>query len=339
MLDYLLGLLDIQQTPQPSQDKPGFRQVNVDAFTDEFDDRATEQFFEDVKALIVLTPQAVEDNALAASRGDHEARWLLVLASLEIIIKLAKQFEDPQTPFLDLVQEGVLAVYDLASKRDPRTSRVPFLQAANLHVFWALNRFRTGTLSSASLSTSAAEASLKLIRHGSQLWDPKQKQSKVASHFVDTASLTRAFPHLSCVLPPLSLDTLTDEYKSPVLSQLWQVIDYLQEREWSHDAVKHIDLEYDPPHQLIADPIELVIDLVDRQLLMKHVRSALKKLRPSERLVITKYYGLSDDSTPTLTFQQIADLLGVSRQRAHQLHNRAMKRLKRLLSQIRQPMP
>ncbi|PNY07884.1 RNA polymerase sigma factor sigF chloroplastic-like [Trifolium pratense] len=68
---------------------------------------------------------------------------------------------------------------------------------------------------------------------------------------------------------------------------------------------------------------------VSKQLMRRHVLNVLNKLRPKERRIIRLRFGFEDGEERSLS--EIGEIFGLSRERIHQLENRALYRLKKCL--------
>lgn len=79
--------------------------------------------------------------------------------------------------------------------------------------------------------------------------------------------------------------------------------------------------------QILADDSASPSDFVASQETRAHIQSLLHTLSPKQRDVITLRYGLNDGKT--MTYEQIGDVCGVSRERVRQIKNKAMKLLKK----------
>jgi RNA polymerase sigma factor (sigma-70 family) len=78
--------------------------------------------------------------------------------------------------------------------------------------------------------------------------------------------------------------------------------------------------------QILADDSDSPADFVSSQETRAHIQNLLHTLSPKQRDVITLRYGLNDGKT--MTYEQIGDVCGVSRERVRQIKNKAMKLLK-----------
>ncbi len=79
--------------------------------------------------------------------------------------------------------------------------------------------------------------------------------------------------------------------------------------------------------QILADDSASPSDFVASQEIRTQIQNLLHTLSPKQRDVIALRYGLNDGKT--MTYEQIGDRCGISRERVRQIKNKAMKLLKK----------
>ena len=79
--------------------------------------------------------------------------------------------------------------------------------------------------------------------------------------------------------------------------------------------------------QLLPDNGASPSDFVANQEVRTQIQNLLHTLSPKQRDVITLRYGLNDGRT--MTYEQIGNVCGISRERVRQIKNKAMKLLKK----------
>jgi RNA polymerase sigma factor (sigma-70 family) len=84
--------------------------------------------------------------------------------------------------------------------------------------------------------------------------------------------------------------------------------------------------------QILADDGASPADFVSSQETRAQIQSLLHTLSPKQRDVIILRYGLNDGKM--MTYEQIGDVCGVSRERVRQINNKAMKLLKKRASEF-----
>ena len=66
-----------------------------------------------------LTPQQQTELAARTKKGDRKARRQLITASLHLVVRIARNYEDLGLPLLDLVSEGNLGLLKAIARFDP----------------------------------------------------------------------------------------------------------------------------------------------------------------------------------------------------------------------------
>src|SRR6266508_3658391 len=111
-----------EEEEEPAQEEP--REVSTDAL---------QLFLKDIGKVDLLTAAQEVELAKRIERGDHCAKQEMVEANLRLVVSIAKKYRNQGLPFLDLIQEGTIAlVRALADKA--RTIRMP------VHVVEKLNK-------------------------------------------------------------------------------------------------------------------------------------------------------------------------------------------------------
>lgn len=84
-------------------------------------------------------------------------------------------------------------------------------------------------------------------------------------------------------------------------------------------------------HDQLRQPEGEHVRQITQQELITQAAGLVEKLWPREKSVVQLYFGLGGNAPHT--FQEIADLLNVSRKRVGDIFNRAMLRLRQLMKQ------
>ncbi len=235
--------------------------------------------------------------ARRARAGDEAAIAELVTRNLRFVISVAKKYQNRGLSLLDLIGEGNVGLMTAARKFDPDQG-VKFISYA---VWWV----RQSIL--ASLARDARTVRLPLNRTA------------------DLARLIRCTAQLRQELG-----------REPTHDDLAAATGLTRETVLSLAALNVAELRLDAPVATDSDR-----SLVDRftldegpnveaevmqRLLGEEVSRALRGLPPREARVLTLYFGLEEGDEFTL--EQIGAMLGVTRERARQIRDRALKRLR-----------
>lgn len=221
----------------------------------------------------------------------------LVEPHLYYVVRVASEFHARDVPFEELLAEGNMGLVEAAHRFDPR-HKVKFLSYA---VWWIRKRMldylnREGK--SVHLTRYARERQRELnglreLLRGSLRRDPTLAELSAASGLTEDFILEK----LPVRLQVVSLDQDQDPENGGSL------IDRLAR----HGS---------------KSPEERVNDLTA----WRRVREEIAKLPPRPRAIIENRFGL--DGRQAMTFQEIGDLLGMSRERARQLEKDTLGRLR-----------
>lgn len=274
----------------------------TESFTDTAPKKGREedlsQYLQMIRKYPMLTEAEELELAKRCAEGDEEAVRRLVNANLRLVVSIAREYAGRGVPTMDLIQEGSIGLLTAARKFD-YTKNCRFSTYASPWIRQRINRC--------------------LLRHAGAISLPRQKMENIRKLLAVSAAIEQEGE----APEPAALAARTGIPEEQV-EQLLEMIP----RSQSLDAPAG-DPEHDTLQVLIEDlqapqPYE---ELVRNEL--KHTMDALLgMLEERQRRVLQLYFGMEDGVCHTL--EQIGQLVGVSKERARQIRNQALKKLKDL---------
>ena len=261
---------------------------------------ATEMYLTEIGGSRLLSPTEEADVARRVQRGDAAARAQMIESNLRLVVKIARRYLNRGLSLLDLIEEGNLGLIHAIEKFDPERG------------------FRFSTYATWWVRQSIERAIMY-----------QSRTIRLPVHIIkELNTVLRAKRHLEthCAYEPSAEDVahLLDCDAENVRRLL-----ALNERMTSLDA----PLEVDPMLSLgesLADENavtpEARLELVEIE---KRVLEWLGRLSDRQRRVIERRYGLNDSEISTL--EQLAQELGLTRERVRQIQLEALSSLRRIL--------
>lgn len=224
----------------------------------------------------------------------------LVEPHLFYVVQVASEFRSTQVSFEDLLAEGNVGLVEAAHHFDP-SHNVKFLTYASWWIRKRILELLNREGKSINLTRYARERHRVVRRAKDEL---RQKLGREPEH-EEIAKVTG-----------MGVEQVRDHSRgSLVVSSL--------EQPKAGTEILPKDLLMDPNQ---ADPEEQV----ELRRMRSVVLNELSQLKPRHRMIIENRFGL--DGRPAMTFQQLGERLGISRERARQLEREALQRLRRRLA-------
>ena len=240
-----------------------------------------------------------EEAALAAriQQGDEAARDELVQCNLRLVVSIARRYVGRGLEFSDLIQEGNLGLMRAAQGFD-----AAFGNKFSTYATWWIKQSIGRALSNKAslirvpIHAANAERSVNGARDHLQATTGRQPSLEEVSEFVGKS--------LEEITSVLAARKAVVSYDVPVGSE-----------------------EEGPLSDLLTDETEAETEkLFIEDALKGSVRGLLKALSERERYVVERRYGLDGGRCATLA--EIGQEVGVTRERARQIQNSALRKLR-----------
>ena len=256
-------------------------------------------YLKDVRPIPLLKPEEEVTLARRVQKGDRDARDQMVRANLRLVISIAKRYVNLGIPLGDLIEEGNIGLMRSVDKFDPEKG------------------YRFSTYAGWWIKQGISRS---IIDQGKMIRVPVYMNEEIVRYRKATEALTHKLgrkPQMGEVARKLQI--AVDKVK-----ELDQAITKMS----SLDAP--IGEDGDGQMKDIIEDESLVAPDEQLELFLNKERAQdiLGGLDERERKIISMRYGLVDGETKTLA--EIADVMGVSRERIRQLEVTIIKKLRQI---------
>jgi len=257
------------------------------------------QYIREIRQYPLLTPEQERQLAMECAAGDPEAIRMMVSSNLRLVVSIAREYTGRGVALLDLIQEGSIGLLVAARKFD-HTRNTRFSTYASKWIRQGVSRCILNHAGVIRVPMHTMEKMRKLLAARSALIQ-ENSQEPTAEELAERCAMeqTKVETLLELLPQVCSLDAPTGEKEESSLQMLLEDVDTPKPQE------------------------ELV-----RQELKRLLNQLMEELTPNQRQVLHLRFGLEDGQS--LSLQQIANRMNVSKERARQLEQQALKRMRQM---------
>ncbi len=259
-------------------------------------------YLKDVRPIPLLTPAEEIEVAKKVQKGDRAARDRMIRANLRLVISIAKRYSNLGVPLSDLIEEGNIGLMKGVEKFDPRKG------------------YRFSTYAAWWIKQGVSRAIIdqgKMIRVPVYMNEEILKYKKVLEKLTHSLNRKPRFAEIAKRMKT-TVERIRDlENSIARMSSLDAPIG-----EEGDGQMKDIIED-----ENVARPDAEIEKFFNKE----RALSFLDMLNERERKIIELRYGLADGEPHTLA--EIAEILGVSRERIRQIEDATIKKIQHILKQ------
>ncbi len=263
-----------------------------------FQDKALQKYLKEISKIKPL--DAAEEKRLAklAKQGDKEALNKLLLANLKFVVKIAAKYQNRGLSFAELISEGNDGLIKAIEKFDPDKD----IKLISYAVWWIRQRI----LQALAEKTSVVKMPVSKVNVSNKIRQAKEKYYSKTGKVASTQNIS----------------DLTDLDKKAINKLKTQTVKTVSlDNSVFTDKNDAVDMKDFLQSKTEEDPKTLYY----RERLENKIEDAIQKLPSRDAYIIKEYFGL--EGKKAKNFAQIAQELGLSRERVRQIQKQALKKI------------
>jgi len=274
---------------------------------EEFSVDTTQHYLQEIGTRPLLTAQEELRYSTAAKQGDFPSRQVMIEHNLRLVVSIAKHYMNRGVTLLDLIEEGNLGLIHAIEKFEPERG----FRFSTYATWWIRQSIERAIIN----QSRTVRLPVHVVRELNQVLRAKRylEQHPPASGATTREASIEDIAHL--------VGRSTDD-----------VAEILRLNE--HTASLDAPLDFDPSMSLI-DLLPDETGKTPESNTMQHELEALlngwlERLTDKQRVVVEQRFGLNNQDIATL--EELADRMGLTRERVRQIQQEALVKLKRTLA-------
>ncbi len=262
---------------------------------------ATTSYLNDIGSLPLLTAEQELEVAREVRRGCSQARATMIESNLRLVVSVARAYSGRGLPLLDLIEEGNLGLIRAVEKFDPERG----FRFSTYATWWIRQSVERGLLS----QSRTVRLPVHVVRELTQVLKARRELARSGEGAASLEDVARVLGK--------SIDEVDRLYAHV------ERVTSIDAPYSEHDDRGLVDALVD---EEVSDPLVLLADWT----LSDHIDRWLMQLPPRQREVVESRFGIHGKAPQTLA--ELADRLGVTRERVRQIQGEAIKRLRQMLA-------
>lgn len=277
----------------------GMRQLKIQKQITNRESQSLDKYLQEIGKVPLLSVDEEAELARRIRQGDEEALEKLVKANLRFVVSVAKQYQNQGLPLTDLISEGNLGLIK-AAKRFDETRGFKFISYA---VWW----IRQSILQ--ALAEQSRIVRLPLNRVGAL--------NKINKVFARLEQEYEREPSPEEIAEAMQ-GTLTPEEIAEIMRQSGRHVS-LDSPIAPGEETRFIDVLENPD---LPQPDQVLM----YESLRQEISKALATLEDREAQILRMHFGI--DQRYPMTLDEIAEKLGLTRERVRQIKEKAIRKLR-----------
>ena len=287
--------------PQELAALPGPEPVaEVSSPDTEFLNDVTQLYLNEIGANPLLTPEQEGTLSRASRDGDFEARQKMIEHNLRLVVNIAKHYLNRGIPLLDLVEEGNLGLIHALEKFDPERG----FRFSTYATWWIRQNIERAIMN----QSRTIRLPVHVVKELNQVLRAQRQLEATGNGETSAEDIARR------------LDKSVEDVRH-ILA--------LNEHTASLDAPLDIDPNLSIGESLADDDAETPETQIQNAEIEGLIGEWIGLLGDKQRTVIEHRYGLNGSEAQTL--EELADRLGLTRERVRQIQLEGLAQLRRIL--------
>ncbi|HNZ06286.1 MAG TPA: RNA polymerase sigma factor RpoD/SigA [Candidatus Cloacimonadota bacterium] len=264
-----------------------------------FADKALQNYLREISKYKTLSREEEHQLGIRAKNGDTEALNRLIQSNLKFVVKIAARYQNRGLSLSELISEGNIGLIKAIEKFDPDKD----IKLISYAIWWIKQRIMLAVSEKSSLirvplgKTSTAHR-IKAV------------QDRIFSETGESASSQVLGDATN--MSAKSVDQLKDQ-----IVETTSFDEIIQSSDYSEYSTRDLLEDKDT-----IDPQQLY----HRERMQERLHNAIDKLDNREADIIRDYFGLNENNEAQ-NFAQIADRIGLSRERVRQIQKEALRKM------------
>lgn len=302
-LDLDLDLdIDVSDDEQDLLDESKVDELTAADSSNDYQFDATRVYLNALSRSKLLTAEEEKHYGTLALNGDPDARTMMIESNLRLVVKISRRYLNRGLPLLDLIEEGNLGLIRAVEKFDPERG-FRFSTYATWWIRQTIERAimnQTRTIRLPIHIVKEMNTYLKAQRHLSQKLDYEPTAADIAAYLEKPVSTVEKMLRLN-------------------------------ERVVSVDVPYGVDFEKPLVDTLSDEGTLSAGESIQEDSLRQNLATWIFQLPEKQREVVCRRYGLCGHDAATL--EDVAQEIGVTRERVRQIQMDGLKKLKEILTE------